>query len=288
MDKLDSGRHGRLEGLVALVTGGAQGLGLGISARLLAEGAKVCMAGRSQQWGDEAVDRLSQLSREVMFVACDVSDEAQVEACVAAAVERFGALHIVVNNAGGTTFHMAGGKACEMSLENFHRAFRVNTDGPFLLSKYSIPHMTAAGYGSIVNISSIAAVRASGNANIGYHASKAALHGLTISLANEYGPLVRCNEVVMGHLQPPDSDRPYYQFLEQDPTARAGLTAAFMVGRWGSPDDLGHVCAFLASPDSGFMTATTIRLDGGSLSRAPFPKITGFTEWLAGREVSAD
>jgi 3-oxoacyl-[acyl-carrier protein] reductase len=192
---------GRLEGLVALITGGARGNGLGISRVFLAEGAKICMVGRTQAWGDEAVGALRSISPDVMFVQGDVSEESDVQRSVEATVARFGSLHLAVNNAGGTTLAI-GANACDTSLDDFRRAFRVNIDGPFLVSKYALPHMIEAGYGSIVNISSNAAIRASANSNVGYSSSKAALHGLTLTLAREYGPIVRCNELVIGHLHP--------------------------------------------------------------------------------------
>ncbi|OHV63542.1 hypothetical protein BCD48_38115 [Pseudofrankia sp. BMG5.36] len=266
--------------MAAVITGGARGLGLGITRLFLDQGAKVCMAGRTQSWGDEAVEQFQKISDDVMFVQCDVAEEADVARCVAAAVERFGSLHIVVNNAGGTTFG-TGAKACDTELAEFQRAFHVNTDGPFLMAKHAIAHMLDAGYGSIVNVSSNAAIRASANANVGYHASKAALHGLTLSLAREYGPQVRCNEIVMGHLHPPNPDLPRHRYVEEDEAARTAVEQNYMVGRWGSPDDLGYACVFLASRESGFITATSLRLDGGSQSRMQFPHLTGYEDWLA-------
>lgn len=273
----------RLEGMVALITGGARGNGLGVSRVFLELGAKVAMAGRTQEWGDQAVEELSAISPDVCFFRADVSDEAQVEACVEATVERFGSLQLVVNNAGATTEGITATKICETSLEKFRIAFSVNVDGPFLVCKYAIPHMLASGYGSIVNVSSNAAIRAGSSA--AYASSKSAIHGLTLVLAEEYGPIVRCNEIVMGHVHPPNPDAMVYQFIEQDPVVRAALEENYMVGRWGSPEEFGYTCAFLCSPEAGFITASTVRLDGGSQSRMQFPwkAMSRFPSWLEER-----
>ena len=91
-------------------------------------------------------------------------------------------------------------------------------------------------------------------------------------------------ELVIGHLHPPNPDNPIYQYMEQDPTIKAAMDANYMVGRVGRPEDLGHLCAFLCSAESGFITASTIRLDGGSQQVLRFPSLAGFPEWRRQRE----
>jgi NAD(P)-dependent dehydrogenase (short-subunit alcohol dehydrogenase family) len=275
---------GRLDGLVAIITGGSRGNGFGVSQVFVAEGARVVMmANHAPEWGAEAVERLASSGGEAIFVHADVSREADVARTVAETLQRFGSLQLLVNNAGLTTGQTMA-PLTETKLEDWHRHFEVNVDGPFLMSKHAIPHMVSAGYGSIVNISSNAAIRA-GNSPPGYASSKAAIHGLTLSVANECGPTVRCNEIVMGHLHPPNPDNPIYQFMEQDPSTKAAIDANYMVGRWGLPEDLGHLCAFLCSREAGFITAATMRLDGGSQETMRFPSLERFPRWQQEREA---
>ncbi len=277
---------GRLEEKVAIITGGSRGNGFGISEVFAAEGAKVVMmANHSQEWGDDAVAELTRRGGDAMFVQADVCVEADVERCVAATLDRFGAIHVLVNNAGATTGQTTT-KLVDVELNDWRRYFQVNIDGPFLMCKHAIPHMLKADYGSIVNISSNAAIR-SGNSHPGYSASKAAIHGLNLAVAHAYGPVVRSNEVVMGHLHPPNPDNPIYQFMEQDEVTRATVDANYLVGRWGRPDDLGHLCAFLCSEESGFITASTVRLDGGSQQVMRFPSLDRFPAWQREREARA-
>jgi NAD(P)-dependent dehydrogenase (short-subunit alcohol dehydrogenase family) len=274
---------GRLDGKVALITGGSRGNGFGISKCFVAEGAKVMMmANHVQEWGDQAVAELTASGGEAAFIRADVSVEDDVRRCVTATVERFGALHLLVNNAGATTGQSTT-KLVDIELKDWHWYFSVNIDGPFLLCKHVIPHMLDAGYGSIVNISSNAAIRAGGS-HPGYSASKAAIHGLNMSVAYAYGPVVRSNEIVMGHLHPPDPDNPIYQFMEQDEATKAAIDSNYMVRRWGRPADLGHLCAFLCSEEAGFITASTVRLDGGSQQVMRFPSLDRFPAWQKERE----
>ena len=232
---------GRLDGKVALITGGARGNGYGISQVFVTEGAKVAMMGRTQEWGDEAVVDLTAAGGDVLFVRGDVALEADVERAVAETVEHFGALQLVVNNAGATT-GQNNATLVDMKLEDWRRYFEINIDGPFLMCKHAIPHMLEAGYGSIVNVSSNAAIRA--GTGTAYSASKSAIHGLTMAVACNYGPVVRCNELVIGHLHPHNPDNPIYQYMEQVPEIKAAMDANYMVGRVGRPEDLGHLSAF--------------------------------------------
>jgi hypothetical protein len=269
---------GRLDGKVALVTGGSRGNGLGISRVFAAEGAKVMMmANHAPEWGEEAVADLTAAGGDVAFVHADVSVEDDVRRAVEATVARFGSLHLLVNNAGATTGQTTT-ELVDIELENWHWYFAVNIDGPFLLCKHAIPHMLEAGYGSIVNISSNAAIRAGGS-HPGYSASKAAVHGLNLSVAYSYGPVIRSNEIVMGHLHPPNPDNPIYRFMEEDEQTKAAIDANYLVGRWGLPEDLGHLCAFLCSEEAGFITASTLRLDGGSQEVMRFPPLDRFPAW---------
>ena len=273
---------GKLAGKVGLITGGTRGLGLGITEIFLKQGAKVAMLGRDRSRGEEAV-KLAQAwgpEGDAIFVQADLCDAKAVECAVEETVSRFGALHLLVNNAAPTRLH--GDNAVNLSLDIWNDYLAQGTTSAFLTAKYAIPHMQKAGYGSIVNISSNAAVRAIRN-GVGYMTCKAALHGLTLSLAIDFGPIVRCNELIIGHLH--HNDHPLYQFMESDPETKAAIDNNYMVGRWGTPQDLGNACAFLCSEESGFVTAESMHLDGGSQREIRFPDMRRAATFM--REVHA-
>lgn len=274
--------NGKLTGKVALITGGSRGLGLGITEIFLRQGAKVAILARDRVRGDAAVEMAREWGPEgaCIFVSADLTDEAAVKRAMDHTAEHFGALHILVNNAAPTRLH--GENIVNLSLEVWEAYLREGVTSAFLASKYAIPHMQKAGYGSIINVSSNAAERAIRN-NSGYSTCKAALHGLTLSTAVDFGPVVRCNELVIGHLH--HNDHPLYRFMEEDAETKAALDKNYMVGRWGYPQDLGYACAFLGSEESAFVTADTMHLDGGSQRELRFPSMAGAHKYM--REVHA-
>ena len=259
---------GKLAGKVALVTGGARGLGLGITEIFLKQGAKVAMLGRTKSYGDSALQAAKQWGGEAIFVEADLAKPEDIQAAVEKTVSHFGALHLLVNNAAPT--RLGGDNVVDIPLHLWDEYFAIGSTAPMLAAKFAIPHMLKSGYGSIVNISSNAAVRAIKN-GAGYMACKAALHGLTLSIAYDFGPTVRCNELIIGHLH--HSDHPMYVFMESDPEMKREIDGNYMVGRWGTPQDLGNACAFLCSEESGFVTAESLHVDGGSQRAMRFPDL---------------
>ncbi len=145
----------RLKDKVAIVTGGAMGIGKGIVTVFAREGAKVIIADINEEAGRATEKELRDQGFEVFFVRCDVSNEEDVKAMIQKAIERYGALHILVNNAGIGVYK----SITEATREEFERCLAVNLIGPFLCSKYAIPHIRAAGGGSIINIASVHAVQ---------------------------------------------------------------------------------------------------------------------------------
>jgi 3alpha(or 20beta)-hydroxysteroid dehydrogenase len=238
---------GRLEGKVALVTGGARGQGAAEVRLFAAEGAKVVAADVRVDAGEALA---AELGDDVVFVRHDVADEGSWEGAIATAVERFGGLHVLVNNAGiGHTATIA-----THSLGDYERVIAVNQTGVFLGIRSAIEPMTAAGGGSIVNTSSGAGLRAT-KYMIAYAASKYAVTGMTAAAALE---LARHN-IRVNSIHPGVIDTPMLgDFAENDKIVRHTP-----MRRMGTPEEIANVALFLASDESSWMTGSVITPDGG-------------------------
>jgi 3alpha(or 20beta)-hydroxysteroid dehydrogenase len=242
-------RAGRLEGKVALITGGARGQGAA-EARLFAdEGACVVVADVRVEMGEELVAELGDCA---MFSSLDVSREEEWESALAATVERFGALHVLVNNAG--IGHSS--PIVEHTLADYERVVAVNQVGVFLGMRAVIPAMTDAGGGSIVNVSSGAGLRAT-KFMIGYAATKYAVTGMTAAAALElarYG--IRVNSIHPGVI-----DTPMLGDI-RDPIGSA-LVKSTPMRRMGRPEEIAQAVLFLASDESSYVTGAHLPIDGG-------------------------
>jgi 3-oxoacyl-[acyl-carrier protein] reductase len=200
---------------------------------------------------------------------------------VTAVVRAFGALHIIVNNAAATDTLRGSGErpVIEEPTETFDRMFKVNVYGPFWFAKYGLPHIIAAGGGSIVNVSSISANRVD-RSMPGYVASKAALDGLTRQIATDYADHgVRVNSFGLGTMLHAETERFF-----ADPAQNKARAANRMIERPGTPADLANMVAFLASDESAFVTGSVIPLDGGATVKYPAPAIgttTRKNEWTS-------
>ena len=246
---------------VAIVTGGSRGIGLATVERLLNDGARVAFCGRDESAGREAMARLDN-PREALFVRCDVALEDEVCRLVAACVERLGRPTLLVNNAGiNATFD-----AMTMTEAQWDAFFAVDLKSAWLCAKHVLPHLLEGHAGVIVNVSSIHAA-VTRDSFFPYAAAKSALVGLTRSLALDYGRQgVRVNCVCPGFTRTRLVEESMN--LAHDPqTAEAAMVAGVALGRIADPSEIASAIAFLASPDAGYITGTTLFVDGGLTAR---------------------
>lgn len=250
---------GRVEGKVAIVTGGASGIGAETARRLAAEGARVALTDVNRELG-EAVAK--EIGGDAVFLSHDVGDEEDWRRVVEAVVRRFGRLDALVNNAG----IVVQATIEETSVEQFERIQRVNSLGVFLGCKHAIPAMRAGGGGSIVNVSSLAGLRGT-PIYAAYSASKGAVRALTKTVAvhcRERGDAIRCNSVHPGGVNTP--------LVHAVMKERAGIDLAGMSDQreaaaamgLGQPEDVADLVVYLASDESRFVNGAEIAIDGGA------------------------
>jgi len=250
---------GRLEGRVAIVTGGGHGIGKAYAARLASEGAKVVIAELDGKAADAVAAELSTAGHAAIAVCTDVADRASVDAMARAAVERFGRIDVLVNNAAiFATIPMSRAPFDEIEPEEWDRMMAVNLRGTWLASRAVIPQMRKQGYGKIINISSGTALKGSPS-RIHYVTSKAGILGFTKTLANEVGRDNICVNCVA----------PGSTLSEENPDEgivkmRTQATATRALKRVQKPEDLTGAIVFFASADSDFITGQTLVVDGGS------------------------
>ena len=248
----------KLENKVAIVTGGAMGIGKGIAAVFLREGARVVIADVNRMEGEKAAAELKRDGAGPVFIECDVSQEQAIRRMVEETVARFKALHVLVNNAGIGVYKTV----LDTSAEEWDRCQAVNLRGVFLCSKYAIPHMQAAGGGAIVNVASVHSYQ-----NVGgtapYAASKGGVVTLTRVMAIDHGKdKIRVNAICPGWI-----DTPLIQGIfaaNPDPEkAKQAVERRQLLGRLGNPEEVGEAAAFLASDEASYITGASLMVDNG-------------------------
>lgn len=243
----------RLKDKVAIITGGARGIGKKISQTFLKEGASVYIFDVNEEEGARTVGELQPAyDGKVIFFKVDITDEKSVEQSIEKIIEVEGRIDILVNNAGITRDNLI----LRMSLEDWKKVIDINLTGAFICSKHTVKYMVKNRSGKIINISSIVGVH--GNAGqSNYSSSKAGIIGLTKTLARELaGRNILVNAIAPGYIETEMteklSDKIKEKLMEQIP-----------IGRLGSVDDVAKTALFLASDDSNYITGTVINLDGG-------------------------
>ena len=247
----------RLAGKVALISGAAGGMGAE-EARLFArEGAKVVIADLLEDEGRQVEAEIRGAGGEAVFASMDVTREADWEQAVGTAVQRFGKLDVLVNNAGLSSTSVDD----PLETAGWHRIMQVNTTGVFLGTRFAIPAMQAAGGGSIVNISSIMGFVGGESGHPAYHASKGAVRIFTKAIAVQYGPQnIRANSVHPGFMPPMRSAR-------QTAEDRQVRIADTPLRRLGKLIEVANGVLFLASDEASFITGTELVIDGGYIAR---------------------
>jgi len=253
-----------LDGKVALITGAASGLGRVGAERFAAEGAKLVIADMSD--GDEVVAAIEDAGGEATYVRTDVTDPDSIKAAIEHAVETFGGLHVLYNNAGV----MLGDDddPVSTSIETYEKTMDINVKGVLLGCKYAIPAMLAGGGGSIVNVASFVAHMGAATPQIAYTASKGAVLAMTREIAVIYARQgIRANALCPGPIMTPLLAK----FLSDDSKRNRRLVHIPM-GRFGEPIEIANGALFLASDESSWMTGQSLIIDGGITSAYVTPE----------------
>jgi NAD(P)-dependent dehydrogenase (short-subunit alcohol dehydrogenase family) len=251
--------HTSLDGEIAIVTGGARGIGKAIAEVFVTHGASVVFCDLDPKLGRSVEESLGSNAK---FVACDVGVESDIAAMAATCAETFGPATILVNNAGVN----ANFDATTMTGEEWDRFMGVDLKSAWLGAKYVLPHMREAGRGAIVNVASMHAL-ATLEGFFPYAAAKSGLVGMTRSLALDWGPHgIRVNAVAPGYIR----TRLVQDSIDRnaDPqAAERSMVAGIALRRIGEPVEIANVIRFLASDDASYITGTTIHIDGGVTAR---------------------
>ncbi|MFI5609374.1 3-oxoacyl-ACP reductase [Amycolatopsis sp. NPDC051903] len=243
----------RFEGRVAVITGGASGIGLASARRLASEGAKVVIGDVSPDAGKAAADEVGGL-----FVSADVTDPEQVEALFRTAVDTYGSVDVAFNNAGISP--PEDDSILTTDFEAWDRVQRVNLTSVYLCCKAALPHMQRQGRGSIINTASFVAVMGAATSQISYTASK----GGVLAMSRELGVQFARENIRVNALCPGPVNTPLLKELfAKDPERAARRLVHVPLGRFAEPEEIAAAVAFLASDDASFITASQFLVDGG-------------------------
>jgi NAD(P)-dependent dehydrogenase (short-subunit alcohol dehydrogenase family) len=248
---------GRLDGKVALITGAASGIGKVAAALFAHEGARVVLSDVAEEAGQAAAEEIEGAGGEAAFVRADVSDPADAEAMVAFAIERFGSLTVLYNNAGVVP---ADDRSVTDTPEaTWDQVMAINLLGVFLGCKFGIPAMLESSGGSIVNVASFVALMGAATPQIAYTASKGGVLAMTREIAVEFARSgIRANALCPGPIE-----TPLLRELLADPERRQRRLVHIPMGRFGRAEEIANAALFLASDESSFMTGSALVVDGG-------------------------
>lgn len=254
----------RLSSKVAIVTGGAVGIGRACVERMVEQGARVAVFDVLEVEGEALVADLRAKGHDAGFWKVDVSNEAEVKAAIDAVATRFGRLDVVVNNAG---ISGAAKPTHEVTEEEWDLVQSINVKGVFFGTKHAIPHLRAAGGGSIINLSSIAGLVGTGNV-APYHASKGAVRLMSKNDALIYAPdKIRVNSIHPAYIWTPMVENHLRKMGGDLEAAKAAAGQAHPIGHMGEPDDIAHAVVYLASDEAKFVTGSELVIDGGYTAR---------------------
>lgn len=249
---------------VALVTGGASGIGQAVVALLAERGHRVAVVDLDPERCEAEAARLRELGHEAIGVTCDVSSWPDVQRAVASVVDAFGALHILVNSAG----ILVRGGLFDLDVADWERAVAVNLTGSFLTMKAAAPHLRAAGWGRVVNLTSIAGITRVGRGIPAYGASKAGVVGLTREATRELGQFgVTVNAIAPGAVTTP--------MVSGNSEWQSAMERATPIGRTATPAEFARLIGFLVSDEAFYVSGTVFVADGGMTSGIPIPGFAG-------------
>lgn len=246
----------RLKDKVAIVTGSTSGIGVGIARLFSAEGAKVVICGRRKEKGQAVVDSIAKEGGEAWYHFMDMTVIDSIDALFADTAEKYGKIDILVNNAANVG--LKDGRVDELSLEMWDSIFQSDVRGTFYATKCVLPYLEKnENGGSIINIGSMASC--SGDlGSTAYACAKAGVDKLTQYTALQYGKKnIRCNCVRPGLIVTPENEAYVPQALKDI------FLSNIMVNRYGCPEDIGHMCVYLASDESAYVTGQIVNVDGG-------------------------
>ena len=244
----------RLDGQTALVTGAGAGIGRGIAEMFAGAGAAVVVSDLQLETAEAVATAITEAGGRAVGIACNVTREADLEAAVRTAVDRFGGLTILVNNAGG-----GGPKPFDMPMADFRWAYEINVFAPFRLTQLAVPHMERAGGGAVLNISSMSAENKN-QRMASYGSSKAAVSHLTRNIAFDLGPKgIRVNAIAPGAI------RTEALAKVLTPDVEAAMLKHTPLERLGEPADIAHAALFLCAPAAAWVSGQILTVSGGGV-----------------------